>query len=166
MTLLCGSPIIAYDQEDRRALVATEYGASVYVLDALSPPSARVVVRLSRYESDRGMRHLQLHRVPEGVLICYEAGLALIEGISSLVWHVEHGRIDWTFDQLQDGVIWFEAQDGKKIGYGLKDGYTHESAMTAGATAPASHPISFSEPTLGGRPGPGCRSPTLWTHLP
>jgi len=79
-------------------------------------------VRLRRYEFDRGLRHLHLHRVDDDLLIRYETGLALISRIHRLAWHVEHGRIDWIFEGIENNVIWLANQEGAKVGYHLGDG--------------------------------------------
>ena len=111
------------DEHAHRALLATEYGDSVYVLDALSPAHVTVLTRLGRFDMDRGMRHLRLHLLKaDDVLVQYETGLAVVHENRLLSWQVEHGRIDWLFERIGDGAVWLIDQDGHNVGFRLVDG--------------------------------------------
>ena len=102
-------------------------GSSVYLLD-LAEQSLKIVTNLNRSKFDfynpGGVYHLALVQVDEDLLVIYEAGIVYLElkDRVNVRWSYQNQYLDWTFDKIEDGLVWYQSGQDERWGYRLADG--------------------------------------------
>lgn len=117
----------AFDAPGERVVLINAEGSCVYLL-SLEEQCLKIVTNLNRSRFDfynpGGLYHLALVQVDEDLLVIYEGGIVYLELKDRLKvrWSYQHQYLDWAFDKIEDGLVWYQSGQDERWGYRLADG--------------------------------------------
>lgn len=118
----------AYDLEvwiqKAGATVLMTCNESTEVLRLIPEMSSPVAVATlsSRISLNVGLRHCTFRTTHAGPCLIYESGVVAFDGCGVRRWHVDHGKLDFLFDGIDEEIVLYRNERLGRWGYALSDG--------------------------------------------